>query len=253
MKIIKNLKKFKSILTDKEFENALNLSKAERLKSPLRTEIINFLLTLTSCNNYLEIGVRDPSNNFDKINCRNKYSVDPGLEFKSNSVYFKYTSDQFFQKMKNNELKKIDNTIKFDVIFIDGLHVSSQVEKDITNSMQYLKENGFIVLHDCNPPTFYHQREDYNFINSPAGILWNGTTWKAFYKFRHHPNLNSICFDTDWGLGVLTKRKLLSFNKLTEMIDNSYYEYSIFDEKRKKHLNLVDFTFWKSKLIKTVR
>jgi hypothetical protein len=249
MKIIKKLKKVKNFLTDKEFANAKNLSNAERLKSPVRTEIINFLLTLTDCNNYLEIGVRDPRNNFDKINCPNKYSVDPELEFKSNQVDFKYTSDEFFSKLKSNELKKIDNSIKFDVVFIDGLHLSTQVEKDIINSMCYLKENGFIVLHDCNPPTIHHQREDYQFINSPAGILWNGTTWKAFYKFRHHKDFNSICFDTDWGVGVLTKRDVLSFNKLSETIDNNYYEYSILDEKRKQHLNLVDFNYWKKELI----
>ena len=65
------------IFQDKYFLSTKEFSKIEKEKSPTRTEIINFLLTLTNGGDYLEIGVRDPSNNFDKINCKNKYSVVP--------------------------------------------------------------------------------------------------------------------------------------------------------------------------------
>src|SRR5690606_22622998 len=115
------------------------------------------------------------------------------------------------------------------------------------NSLQFIKENGFIILHDCNPPSEYHQREDYAFTNSPAGSFWNGTTWKAFYKYRHHPNLYSICFDNDWGVGVMSKSKLKGFNQLADTIENEFYEYEDFNLNRLKHLNLQSFEEWKKR------
>jgi hypothetical protein len=233
------------ILKDSYFIATKEFTQIEILKTPERSEIINFLLNLTENNNYLEIGVRDPQDNFSKINCRNKYSVDPGIEFKDNPVDFQVTSDDFFELLKENKLDKLDNTIKFDAIFIDGLHLSNQVEKDIQNSLKYIKDTGFIILHDCNPPTAFHQRENYYFRNSPAGGYWNGTTWKAFYKYRHQAGLYSICFDTDWGVGVISKKKYLMFNTIQNEIENEYYEYRLLNENRCKYLNLQLFEEWK--------
>lgn len=233
------------ILNDKYFITTREIILKEIAKQPERSEIINFLIQQTEGVNYLEIGVRDPSANFEKISCQNKFSVDPGVEFKSNPVDFKLTSDVFFEKLAKNELETLKNNIKFDVIFVDGLHLSEQVERDIQNSLQFISDNGFIVLHDCNPPTEFHQREDYYFRNSPARGYWNGTTWKAFYKFRHHKNLFSICFDTDWGVGVLSKRQLPAFNSIENEIENQFYEYSVMDRNRKEYLNLTDYKKWK--------
>ncbi|PRZ20075.1 class I SAM-dependent methyltransferase [Flavobacterium granuli] len=241
--ILKKVRVGKSILEDECFKKTVALSKKEINKSPSRSEIINFLMSLTDSENYLEIGVRNPKSNFLKIKCNNKYSVDPGLESEKNVADFAVTSDVFFELLEQNKLNKINSDIKFDVIFIDGLHLSFQVEKDILNSLKYIKDDGFIVLHDCNPPTEYHQRENYYYRNSPAGILWNGTTWKAFYKFRHYKSLKSICFDTDWGVGVFSRNDLPLFNHLDEM-KNEFYEFDILDENRSKFLNLNSFDNW---------
>lgn len=249
--ILKKIRIGKSVLEDEVFIKTVSLSEKEASKSPSRSEIINFLLTLTASENYLEIGVRNPESNFFKINCKNKYSVDPGLEAEKNVADFPVTSDVFFELLAQNKVDKINKEIKFDLIFIDGLHLSFQVEKDILNSLKYIKDDGFIVLHDCNPPTEYHQRENYHYRNSPAGILWNGTTWKAFYKFRHYQNLKSICFDTDWGVGVFTKNEIPLFNNL-EGVENEFYEFDILDKNRRKFLNLHSFDNW-TKSIESVR
>ncbi len=236
------------IFQDKNYISTQELTKIEKAKTPSRTEIINFLLSLTKSENYLEIGVRDPSKNFDKIICQNKYSVDPGVEYEENPVDYKMTSDVFFDFLKNGKLENISSKIKFDAIFIDGLHISIQVEKDIINSLNFIKDDGFIILHDCNPPTEHHQRENYSYINSPASILWNGTTWKAFYKFRHHKELNSICFDTDWGVGVFSKKKLPLFNALKGGVKNKFYEFEFLNKNRIHFLNLHLFNNWVHKL-----
>lgn len=236
--------KARAIGFDRNYKNIALLSQKEKSKTPSRTEIINFFLALTNQKNYLEIGVRNPDNNFNRISCLNKFSVDPGVEFLANPVDFKYTSDVFFQKLKNNELELISKDTSFDVIFVDGLHLAEQVYKDIENSLSFLHDDGFLILHDCNPPSEFHQREDYSFTNSPAGIFWNGTTWKAFYAYRCNENYFSICFDTDWGVGVISKRDFLKFNNL-KFNKNMFFEFNTLDINRKEHLNLISFSEWK--------
>lgn len=247
--IISTFKTGKKIQKDPYFSHAENLSRVELAKRPTRTEIINFFLSQTLSENYLEIGVRNPNHNFAHITCKQKTSVDPGLEFVENPVDYKMTSDAFFEALSKNETE-FDSSIRFDVIFIDGLHLAEQVEKDIQNSLKYIKDEGFVILHDCNPPTYFHQREDYDFRHSPAKAYWNGTTWKAFYKYRHVENLFSICFDNDWGVGVISKKEHPGFNNLNTPIANSYFEFRELDKNRKAHLNLMDFKNWEKDFFK---
>lgn len=233
----------KRIYKDEYFNETAELSNQENLKRPRRTDIINHLILFTKGKTYLEIGVRNPKKNFDKIKCENKFSVDPGIEYEENPVDFKMTSDDFFKSLRAGELN-LKNDIKFDVIFIDGLHISDQVERDILNCLDFIAEDGFIILHDCNPPSEFHQREQYAFQNSPARTFWNGTTWKAFYKYRHRPDLFSICFDCDWGVGVISKASKHGFNTINTEIENEFYEYAVLDKNRKDHLNLYSFNKW---------
>lgn len=228
-------------------KDALIKDALEIKKTPLRTEIINYLLQSLKIQEttYLEIGVRIPEDNFDLINATKKYSVDPGVEFKKNPVDFKVTSDAFFKQV--SEGKILDKNIKFDVIFIDGLHLAEQVERDIANSLRYLSHDGFIVLHDCNPPTELHARESYDCKISPVMESWNGTTWKAFYKYRKNPSVFSCCIDTDWGVGIISKVVNLG---TTSMVENPYFEFQVLEANRKESMNLISFEELKQKIQK---
>lgn len=210
----------------------------EAAKTPLRHEVINYLLRQSGNKEtvYLEIGVCNPQINFEKIVAAEKYGVDPGIEFKENPVNFQMTSDEFFRRLTENRL--LHPTIQFDVIFIDGLHLAAQVETDVKNALKFLKDDGFLVLHDCNPPTEYHAREDRLYTLSPALGSWNGTTWKAFYKCRLNPVLSCCCIDSDWGIGIISQQKY--FPPLNRDI-NPYFEFAILDEHRQEMLNLIDF------------
>ncbi len=233
-----------TLRNDPYFVDTQDATREEITKTPRRTDIINYFLSLSKVKRYLEIGVRNPSKNFDRIHATVKYSVDPGIEFKENPVDFQMTSDDFFKRLAKGELSILPN-IEFDVIFIDGLHLADQVERDIINALKHLSKSGFIILHDCNPPTVFHQREDYDYENSPASTFWNGTTWKAFYKLRYHPDLFSICFDCDWGVGILSYNKQVGFNQLIHSMENPYYDYNFLKAHRKRHLNLESFNTWK--------
>ena len=234
------------LLNDSFHQEVKHKSSKELLKKTIRTEVINFLLASLnkSDTNYLEIGVRNPVDNFNQIKSNAKYSVDPGIEFDENPVDFKMTSDVFFKKIRTGKILSKD--VKFDVIFIDGLHLSEQVEKDIENSLGFIEENGFIVLHDCNPPSEFHARESYDYFLSPAEGHWNGTTWKAFFKFRQRKDYFSCCINTDWGVGVISKNKYLG--KPT-VIKNKFYEFYILDKNREESLNLIEFEEFKNLIV----
>ncbi len=135
-------------------------------------------------------------------------------------------------------------TKRFDVIFIDGLHLAEQADRDILNALDFISYKGFVVIHDCNPPTEFHARESFSFRNSPARGYWNGTTWKAFYKFRYQKDLYSICFDTDWGVGVISKTRYLGFNNLDPPIGNPYFEFKSHVDNKKTYMNLQDYEVW---------
>lgn len=236
-KPIKYYVKGRKTLKNKHYLAVQEKNRNETQKRPSRTEIINFLLSKKrNKTSYLEIGVRNPDDNFNKIKSDVKYSVDPGIEFEENPVDFKMTSDMFFKKLSNNEI--LSNEIKFDVIFIDGLHLAEQVNKDIKNSINYIKDDGFVVLHDCNPPSEWHARENYYYNDTPAHGSWNGTTWKAFLKWRFESSVNSCCIDSDGGVGILSKIQMIGKNiKAT----NHFFEFDQLDKNRKEFLNLIDF------------
>ncbi|WCL81384.1 class I SAM-dependent methyltransferase [Saprospira sp. CCB-QB6] len=234
----------KAALLDKEQIQSDQQLHLELNKEGSRTEIINFLLqTLNRPTTYLEIGVRDPSKNFDKIKADQKYSVDPGVEFKENPVDFKLTSDDFFAAIRQSKLLSADT--RFDLIFIDGLHLAEQVDRDIKNALDFIKDDGFIVLHDCNPPTIWHAREKFYFAYTPATGYWNGTTWKAFVKARQNKELYSCCIDTDWGVGLLSKSVNIGAAYKQKI---EFYEYQHLDDNRKEILGLISYPDFIKKL-----
>ena len=188
-----------------------------------RYDIINTMIKKYNYVNYLEIGVRDPSQCFDKIIAEHKDGVDP--EPLGNNVNYPITSDQFFELIK-------DEDIKYDIIFIDGLHLMEQVDKDIENSLKHLTDNGVIVMHDCNPPTEFYQRENYEVDGQFPP--WNGTVWKSFAKLRlNNQDLDLCCVDCDWGIGII-RRGVSSNPKLSGKLD-----FNFLNKNRKYLLNLI--------------
>lgn len=126
-----------------------------------RTEIINELITEHGFQSYLEVGLGDAVN-FGKVNSKVKVGVDPDSD-----VSLQMDSDEFFQSTE----------AKFDLIFIDGLHHSDQVERDIVNAYNCLNKGGVILIHDCNPWDEKIQRVPRETKN------WTGDVWKAVFGF----------------------------------------------------------------------
>ncbi len=183
-----------------------------------RTKIVQSLINLTKTEKYLEIGM-GPGLNHLSINCKFKTCVDPTPTV---PVTYSMTSDDFFKQNKE----------KFGVVFIDGLHWSEQVYKDILNSLDVLDDDGFVICHDMNPHSEYVQR----YPQPQAECEWTGDCWKAWARIRSERNdLSMFVVDTDFGCGVITKG---SQDRITL---NDELTWEILDTNRNELLNLISF------------
>ena len=187
-----------------------------------RTDIINQLIKKYKYINYLEIGVNDGTN-IRKVLCEHKDGVDPGIEtINPSEVNYPIDSNSFFDLIRGHD-------IKYDIIFVDGLHHDDQVYIDIKNAMNHLSENGTIVCHDMNPQWEIVQRKQV-----PTNVsCWNGDCWKAWVKLRGElSNYSMEVVDTDHGVGIIRPGKQIPITEIT----NNFWEFS----KNRVHLlNLI--------------
>ena len=186
-------------------------------KGIFRWDLIQYIIDKYNFKNYLEIGC-DQNELFLEVQIKNKIGVDP-----NDGGTHRITSDTFFKK----------NRDKFDLIFIDGLHIYSQTLKDINNSVNCLSENGLILLHDCFPFSYYDQAVP------RAQRKWNGDVWKAITEMRTLDHVDTYVGTFDNGIGLILNRKntkilqkpKVPFKKLSY---KSYYN------NYKDYLNLVN-------------
>jgi len=189
-----------------------------------RSQIINAYISKFNFKKYLEIGVFDGLN-FASINAEYKDAVDPGSEGQlPECVNYKITSDDFFDSIKNSE-------IKYDFVFIDGLHITDQVDKDIENSLRHLNEGGIIMLHDGNPPNYNSQ------VVPRIQSIWTGDVWKSVVKLRFkRSDLSIFTINTDYGCVIIQKKE-------SELYKNVSLEtaltWDFFSKNKKELLNLI--------------
>ena len=86
------------------------------------------------------------------------------------------------------------------ILSLDGLHKSYQVKQDIHNSLRYLNPNGYILLHDCNPPTSFMAREDY-LVDGEYREEW--PNMEVDISIKNKNDLKVCVVDTDWVLVLL--------------------------------------------------
>lgn len=192
-----------------------------------RFEIINTFIKNNNFKNYLEIGVFR-GQNIREIIAEHKDGVDPTTELGKTipEINFPITSDEFFKLIK-------DHNIKYDIIFIDGLHHAEQVDKDIENALNHLVDNGIIVMHDCNP-----EKEEYTSVPRVTGI-WHGDVYKSALRLRQKYPHKFITAEDDCGCGIIfngiEEDNKCNNNNLQQGLES--WEY--FSKNRVKLLNLI--------------
>tara|TARA_Y100000361_G_C11067348_1_gene293725 strand:- start:9 stop:632 length:624 start_codon:yes stop_codon:yes gene_type:complete len=191
-----------------------------------RYDLLNHLIDTYGFINYLEIGVW-AGECIKNVKAEHKDGVDPGIEGNidkhlPDECNYRISSDRFFELLEGED-------IKYDLIFIDGLHYSQQVKKDIENSLKHLQPHGMIMLHDCNPQTYESQ------VVPRMSSTWHGDVWKAYVEFKHtHPQFKTYVVDTDCGCGIIVNNE--DHSKSSWDFD---YDYKNLEKNRIELLNLI--------------
>ena len=151
-----------------------------------RDEVVNHVLSLFTEPTYLEVGV-NAGETFFKVNAEKKVAVDPHFVFDLNvarqdkrSDFFEITSDEYFFRNSGQ---------KFDVIYLDGLHTSDQIVRDLLNAIVLLKEKGVIVIDDVLPNSYHASLPDIyaaTFVReklypTSTDHSWMGDVYKVAY------------------------------------------------------------------------
>jgi len=191
------------------------------LNTKCRTDLLNHLAEKYNLKRYLEIGLQNASQNFDKIKCEYKVSVDPDPNAHAT---FEMTSDEFFSY-------DILSEHRYDLIFLDGLHTAEQVQKDFENALKILSPNGFIVLHDCNP-----QKEEHTIVPRPTERgHWNGDVYKFAISLTGTHAFRTV--DIDNGCGVFGG----TVNSQVFTVDDPDMTWNYFTKHRKELLKLISW------------
>ena len=152
---------------------------------------------------YLEIGVaRNTVFNCIPLKIENKIGVDP-----VNGGTHRMTSDNFF----------LENKIKFDVIFIDGLHHYKQCQKDCLNSLKFLNPGGIILLHDFLPQNSYEE------LIPKKQSSWTGDVWKVAVELTQSKNIDFCIANIDKGVGIVKPSKNYEY-KINNELSNLRFD-----------------------------
>lgn len=123
-----------------DIQSVLKYKKTEHYSN-----FIKWLVKLTNCNSYLELGVESGTN---ILNIKDEVDVCVGVDINpidlsnnDNIQFYQMTTDIFFWF----------NERHFDIIFIDANHEYEQVKKDFNNSLDILNKFGIIIIHDTDP------------------------------------------------------------------------------------------------------
>ena len=147
-----------------------------------RAAVVNLLMSMDDNEVYLEIGCAD-NRLFDAVAAKVKVGVDP-----AQGGTVRETSDAFFAH----------NTDRFDVIFIDGLHVYDQVRRDLVNALATVRAGGWIGLHDMLPRDWIEEH-----VPQISTSRWTGDGWKVAFELIRSPDVDFRLVAIDHGVGVV--------------------------------------------------
>lgn len=181
----------------------------------LKENQINKIIKDNRYAEYLELGYQN-GENFNKIECENKQSVDVNGKADFNDGDLK-----FFEQ----------NEKVFDCIFVDSLHESEHVRKVISESLKCLSEKGCIVLHDVLPPTLESQ------LLPRVQKVFCGDVWRAAVGFvQNYPDVKVETYRADFGLTVIYPNG----KKVKKHFENKEMTFEEFKANEFELLNIID-------------
>jgi SAM-dependent methyltransferase len=152
-----------------------------------RRAVVNLLLAGNPDGDYLEIGCADNAL-FDAVMARRKVGVDP-----RQGGTHRMTSDAFFADANQEG----DDRERFDVVFVDGLHLYDQVRRDLDGALSVLKPGGWIAFHDMLPRDWLEEH-----VPQICTRGWTGDGWKLAFELLASPDMAFRLLAIDHGVLV---------------------------------------------------
>jgi hypothetical protein len=132
---------------------------------------------------------------------------------------------------------------RFDLVFVDPWHTYLSSLCDITFGLQLIKDNGALLIHDCNPPNAACAEPEYHTGD------WCGVTFAAYLDVALFTSgIHYITVDSDYGCGIISKdHRLTNIYKSQPAASlasqwktlNISQKYNFLDENRSQLLHLI--------------
>lgn len=110
-------------------------------------QFLKFMASWIKPEKYLELGCRSGASLIPiSSHCKSVIGVDmdpPGYNIPTNAKIEVCTTDEYFEKT--------DESVQYDMVFIDADHSYKQSLKDFMNVKDRVIENGFVFMHDTSP------------------------------------------------------------------------------------------------------
>lgn len=194
-----------------------------------RHDIINKNSNVTD--KYLEIGI-EYGYTFTNVHFIDKVGIDPNPKLENKNI-IKITSDDYFENIQIN--KETENIEKFDICFIDGMHLSEYVLRDFNNCIKFLNINGKILIDDILPFNYDEQLRiprkhfyENNILN--YGESWTGDIWKFAYflLINYKSNMNIKIYNNKNYRGIgcfeINKPFEIDYSTLNELQNYEYFK-----------------------------
>ena len=159
----------------------------------LRHEVNQGILDRFASPAYLEVGVAQGVT-FHAVQAASKVA---------NCTYYEMTSDIYFSNAK-------DPADKFDVVFLDGLHVFDQTLKDLLSATACLNPRGVIIIDDVIPASHAASIADperflaFQRARSDPDQTWMGEVYRmAFFVAAYMPFFRYATVQENHGQMVL--------------------------------------------------
>jgi hypothetical protein len=160
---------------------------------------INQLARRLDLRSYLEIGVCE-GDTFRLIEIADRTGVDPEFRFDPDSLRNQNT--RLCAEASDIYFSSLSLAVKYDVIFIDGLHTFEQVSRDFSNSILHTHDQSVIVLDDTFPNDVYSSLPDpkdtsrFRQMVANESRAWHGDVFKiVFYINDFWPSLSYRTID----------------------------------------------------------
>jgi hypothetical protein len=160
-----------------------------------KTEIVNALARKRGFSSYLEISTRQTGNHFTGVDrtqlttchrlmyrCPDDYSDGRQIDFRTRGIGI----SPFFAEIRRRRTT-------YDIMLVASSHTYACSMRDLFYALSAIVDGGILVVHDCDPPDSY------------------GVTYAAFVDFvLGRDDIDYYTVDTDFGCGVIKKRRPLS-------------------------------------------